>query len=49
MLAKQVSNELYIGPELALPVSHMAVKSAIKDIRKLKLVGRVPTTAGKLK
>jgi len=48
MLAKQVSNELYIDPEPALPVSRMAVKSAIKDIRRLKLVGRVPTTAGKL-
>ena len=30
-LAKQASNGLYIGPEPALPVSHMAVKSAISD------------------
>ena len=30
-LAKQASNELYIGPEPALPVSYIAVKSAIKD------------------
>ena len=29
-LAKQASHELYIGPEPALPVSHMAVKSAIR-------------------
>jgi len=29
-LAKQASHELYAGQEPALPVSHMAVKSAIK-------------------